>query len=779
MENSLFIPNPPTAETENLRFKAGTANHDRHFHILTDADAPFDTVMFHIESFKTTIDSAVTEAQRGAAYFSVFPRTLVHPNYEHCYRDLVAAAANMTTAASFDDVILKMIKEFFTPADRELFVQQLRNSKLPRDMRVAAFARSLQRNNNRVLSLPGAEPNLDGQQIKNAFYNAMPVAWKANWNNHHPGGLLNTALPSIVEYFAHQQHQSMEKAKANAEKMRADAKNNPLAGKRKDRTNKHFKGADRSNRDNRNNNNGDQPSGKTQKYYYGHHQNPDSPCLIHKDKGHDWKDCRGNPANMKAPPSKDTAKDNFVKKPFKKQKTSSAKVAATANEAANVADGATIADDMKAETWGSAFLAINDIINEREIDIAAILDDVMFNEQGMYTATLLDISSNAFDFLTSCDVLSYSFSNQTTMETTTESTTETTTQNNFAALCDAMYLSGSDDISLYPNDSINYLSNTVRPITTMYCKQIQNLPNTQLLRVLFDSGSDKTFVNRRCLPKGTQCTTVPGRKVQGIHGTEVHRHEVILSDIMLPEFSTSLKVKGSIKATVFNNDSSIYDIILGNDVLVPLGIDILCATLSVRWLDEMIPFRPADYFANQPSASFVSEQADDPFDDLLTFREQRAHEAGYKSKDILESKYEAVDPIQVAQQQKHLTSSQRQDLLNLLSKYKKLFSGKLGKYPRKKVHLELQPNAVPKSRRPYGVSRFHLKTFKAEIDRLVQIGVLSPCGANEWLAPSFIIPKKDGRVRWISDFRELNKVIKRKVYPIPRICRHLVATLWI
>ena len=40
---------------------------------------------------------------------------------------------------------------------------------------------------------------------------------------------------------------------------------------------------------------------------------------------------------------------------------------------------------------------------------------------------------------------------------------------------------------------------------------------------------------------------------------------------------------------------------------------------------------------------------------------------------------------------------------------------------------------------------------------------------SEWAAPTFIIPKKDGSVRFISDFRELNQRLKRKPFPIPKI----------
>ena len=63
----------------------------------------------------------------------------------------------------------------------------------------------------------------------------------------------------------------------------------------------------------------------------------------------------------------------------------------------------------------------------------------------------------------------------------------------------------------------------------------------------------------------------------------------------------------------------------------------------------------------------------------------------------------------------------------------------------------------------------HLATFQCELNHLVKIGMLIPTQESEWALPSFIIPKKDGHVPWISDLRQLNKVIKCRQYPLPII----------
>ena len=59
--------------------------------------------------------------------------------------------------------------------------------------------------------------------------------------------------------------------------------------------------------------------------------------------------------------------------------------------------------------------------------------------------------------------------------------------------------------------------------------------------------------------------------------------------------------------------------------------------------------------------------------------------------------------------------------------------------------------------------------FKQELNRLEALKVIKKGNHSQWGAPKFLIPKKDSTVRFISDFRELNKHILRQPYTIPKI----------
>jgi hypothetical protein len=185
----------------------------------------------------------------------------------------------------------------------------------------------------------------------------------------------------------------------------------------------------------------------------------------------------------------------------------------------------------------------------------------------------------------------------------------------------------------------------------------------------------------------------------------------------------------------------------------------------MNWFENVRPMREPwaldnkEYVAMADSISI--QQEDEQFgEDWLD---------SYLTNTILDAKYEKVDVRDVSSQQKHLTKSQQLELEKVLEKYTKLFDGTLGVYPHKKFHIEVEPGAVPKHSRPYAVPNIHLETFKKELKHLVKIGVLSAAGTSEWASPTFIIPKKDGRIRWVSDLRQLNKVVVRKQYPMPII----------
>jgi hypothetical protein len=93
----------------------------------------------------------------------------------------------------------------------------------------------------------------------------------------------------------------------------------------------------------------------------------------------------------------------------------------------------------------------------------------------------------------------------------------------------------------------------------------------------------------------------------------------------------------------------------------------------------------------------------------------------------------------------------------------------LGDWKLLPVSFELKEGAKPYHGRPYPIPKIHKAPLMKEIDRLILIGVLKWQPLSKWALPSFIIPKKDHTVCTISDFRELNKQIVRKPYPIPKI----------
>eukprot|EP00957_Ditylum_brightwellii_P157366 11977191-Ditylum_brightwellii.AAC.1 len=55
------------------------------------------------------------------------------------------------------------------------------------------------------------------------------------------------------------------------------------------------------------------------------------------------------------------------------------------------------------------------------------------------------------------------------------------------------------------------------------------------------------------------------------------------------------------------------------------------------------------------------------------------------------------------------------------------------------------------------IPRAYEQQLQVKVEQLVKIGVLRKVNQSEWGAPTFVIPKKDQTIRFIPNFRELNK----------------------
>jgi hypothetical protein len=154
----------------------------------------------------------------------------------------------------------------------------------------------------------------------------------------------------------------------------------------------------------------------------------------------------------------------------------------------------------------------------------------------------------------------------------------------------------------------------------------------------------------------------------------------------------------------------------------------------------------------------------------LAMEPQSTQDAIKRVTRILDAKYQKADLQSIVRDNcKHLSADQQKKLLQLLKKYESLFYGTLGDWKTKPVSFQLKEGVSPYHGQAFPVPKVHKDTIKKQLERLCQLGVLERQTASEWALPSFIIPKKDKTVCFLSDFWEVNQRLVRKPFPIPKI----------
>lgn len=118
-----------------------------------------------------------------------------------------------------------------------------------------------------------------------------------------------------------------------------------------------------------------------------------------------------------------------------------------------------------------------------------------------------------------------------------------------------------------------------------------------------------------------------------------------------------------------------------------------------------------------------------------------------------------------------LTSVEEGELLNLLEECSDIFDvNSTSRKPRCNTvkHKIYTGDTSPIKQRPYRISATERRAIEDEVQRMLKEDVIQPSN-SPWSSPVVLVKKKNGEWRFCVDYRKLNKVTKKDVYPLPRI----------
>jgi hypothetical protein len=106
----------------------------------------------------------------------------------------------------------------------------------------------------------------------------------------------------------------------------------------------------------------------------------------------------------------------------------------------------------------------------------------------------------------------------------------------------------------------------------------------------------------------------------------------------------------------------------------------------------------------------------------------------------------------------------------ILQEFQDIFQEILGLPPKREIYfsIDLLPGAVPVSKAPYRMNILELNELKYQLQELLDKNYIRP-SVSPWGAPILFVRKKDGTLRLCIDYRQLNKMTIKNIYPLPCI----------
>lgn len=136
---------------------------------------------------------------------------------------------------------------------------------------------------------------------------------------------------------------------------------------------------------------------------------------------------------------------------------------------------------------------------------------------------------------------------------------------------------------------------------------------------------------------------------------------------------------------------------------------------------------------------------------------------------VLCSIQQPASPASTNQLQEILDSERDECIASLKENFSDVFSQKLGRCTKYKAGIHLKADVTPAFFKPRSLPFAMKEKVSDELNRLVDIGVLTRIDFADWAAPIVVVNKPDGRIRICGDFKALNRSIKIDQHPLPTL----------
>ncbi|GJQ89291.1 putative nucleotidyltransferase, ribonuclease H [Tanacetum coccineum] len=266
------------------------------------------------------------------------------------------------------------------------------------------------------------------------------------------------------------------------------------------------------------------------------------------------------------------------------------------------------------------------------------------------------------------------------------------------------------------------------------------LLNQHLVKVLFDSGADKSFISISLASK----LNIPSITIDTFYDIEMADGNFV---------STNTVIKGY-TLTLLNQPFKIdlMPIKLGS-FNVAIGMDWLSKYHAKILYDEKVVHIPI----NGETLIIRGDRSKTRLNLISYIKTERYISRGCQ-----------VFMIQVMEKK---SDEKKLEDIPVVKEFPDVFPEDLpGLPPVRQVEfqIDLIPGAAPVARTPYRLAPSEMQELSNQLQELTDRGFIRP-STSPWGAPVLFVKKKDGSFRMCIDYRELNKLTIKNRYPLPRI----------